>query len=59
MTTTEFQQIFSLMNQVTVLLYQITFHLVGYEGKYTDYGQFGYPMKTYPLVSKAGGSSDD
>jgi hypothetical protein len=59
MSVIEFQQIFSLMNQVTVLLYQITFHLVGYEGKYTDYGEIGYPTKMYPLVSGVDGGSND
>ncbi len=46
----ELQSIWSLMNRVTVLMYQVTFHLIEYEGQYTDYGQFNFPMKAYPLA---------
>jgi hypothetical protein len=39
-------------------MYQITFHLIEYEGHYTDYGQFNFPMKAYPVrVGAAVGSS--
>ena len=41
------------MNQVTVLMYQVTFHLIEYEGQYTDYGQFNFPMKAYPVPLEA------
>ncbi|MBR8034725.1 hypothetical protein [Burkholderia vietnamiensis] len=34
---------------VQVLLYQITYYLIGYSGPYTDYGAEGFPIKKYPL----------
>lgn len=37
------------INQVTTLMYQTLFYLVGYEGKFTDYGVRGFPIKYYPL----------
>jgi len=39
------------LNQVgdlEVLFYQLIFQLIGYDGKYTDYGKLGYPPKEYP-----------
>jgi hypothetical protein len=48
MTAMEYQEIWSLMNRVTVLLYQVTFYLIGYEGFYTDYGEIGWPKRIYP-----------
>lgn len=37
------------INQVTTLMYQTVFYLVGYEGKFTDYGVRDFPIKNYPL----------
>jgi hypothetical protein len=45
----KFQRLFDLMNQVTVLMYHAVFHLIGYEGKYTDYASRNYPTNDYPL----------
>lgn len=36
-------------HQLTVLLYNIYFDLIGYKGEFTDYGELGYPTKDYPL----------
>jgi hypothetical protein len=45
----KFQMLFDLLNQVTVLMYHLVFHLIGYAGKYTDYASRNYPTKDYPL----------
>lgn len=37
-----------LINQCTVLLYQIIFHAIGYKGVYTDYATPGWPLRMYP-----------
>ena len=44
------QTILDLINKTTVLMYQIIFEMIGYEGKFTDYGTVGYPLKDYPPV---------
>ena len=31
--------------KVTSLLYEITFHLIGYEGPYQDYGTRNFPVR--------------
>lgn len=44
-----------LIQQCTVLLYQIIFHAIGYKGVYTDYATPGWPLRMYPgdgLVSQ-------
>ncbi|WP_439614388.1 hypothetical protein [Reyranella sp.] len=43
------QELIDLVHQTTVLLYQIIFHLIEYEGQYTDYASEGWPSKNYPL----------
>jgi hypothetical protein len=45
----KFQRLFDLINHVTVLMYHAVFHLISYEGKYTDYASHNYPTKDYPL----------
>lgn len=35
-------------DRVLVLFYHLVFHLIGYHGKYTDYGELGCPIKSYP-----------
>jgi hypothetical protein len=42
------QENINYLTQVTVLLYHLIFHLIDYKGWYTDYGELGYPIKTYP-----------
>jgi hypothetical protein len=46
-----YQQLIDRIHCVEVLLYQLIFHLIGYEGLYTDYGIKGFPDKSYPLVA--------
>ena len=36
--------------QVTVLLNQLIFHLIDYNGPFTDYGLHDFPSKSYPLT---------
>jgi hypothetical protein len=36
--------------RVEVLVNQIIFHLLGYEGPFTDYGAEGFPINNYPLT---------
>ena len=45
------QQILDLIHQVEVLLFQIVFYLVGYEGPFTDYGANRFPTVQYPLAA--------
>ena len=47
-TDADYQRLFDLVHQTTVLLYCIVFHLIGYRGKYVDYGTHGYPVRDYP-----------
>lgn len=35
--------------KVRVLFFQLVFHLIGYAGKQTDYGNHGWPLVDYPL----------
>jgi len=51
--TDNYQILFDLINQSTTLLYQVTFYLIGYKGKFTDYGIRGYPERDYPTVFDA------
>lgn len=38
-----------LISKTTVLMYHVVFHLIGYSGKYVDYGTYRYPVRDYPL----------
>jgi hypothetical protein len=38
-----------LIYDASVLMYQIIFSLIDYQGEYTDYGSTNWPTKTYPL----------
>lgn len=42
------QELLALINKTTVLMYQIIFYMVGYKGKFIDYGAPGYPYGEYP-----------
>jgi hypothetical protein len=44
------QSMLDLINKTTVLMYHIIFYMIGYKGKFTDYGTTGYPFKDYPLA---------
>jgi hypothetical protein len=45
-----YQRVLDNTYRVEVLLYQVIFHLIGYEGPFTDYGAEGFPNKNYPLA---------
>jgi hypothetical protein len=49
MTLGDRQELLDLIYKVTVLMYHITFFLIGYEGKYTDYATSKWPARNYPL----------
>ena len=46
----DFQTMIDNLNRVTVLLYHIVFHAIGYRGPYTDYSTINYPQQEYPLA---------
>ncbi|MGN4149527.1 hypothetical protein ACS0Y3_03875 [Burkholderia gladioli] len=52
------QKMIDRIHRVQVLLAQLTFHLIGYSGPYTDYGAKGFPQAMYPLLTPphSGGS---
>ncbi|OGV49691.1 MAG: hypothetical protein A2X49_03405 [Lentisphaerae bacterium GWF2_52_8] len=35
-------------HKLIILLNHLIFNLIGYKGKYTDYGEHGFPIKEYP-----------
>ncbi len=47
----DFQKMIDELHRVTVLLYHIVFHVIGYCGPYTDYATRDFPAKNYPLAS--------
>jgi hypothetical protein len=47
----DFQKMIDELNRVTVLLYHIVFHVIGYRGPYTDYATRNFPAKNYPPAS--------
>ncbi|MDR3535347.1 MAG: hypothetical protein P4L71_02485 [Acetobacteraceae bacterium] len=49
-TLVDMQNLLDHIHKVEVLLRQLTFHLIGYEGPFTDYGAHDFPSKKYPLV---------
>jgi hypothetical protein len=53
-TPIDMQKLLNHIHKVEILLRQLTFHLIGYEGPFTDYGANGYPSKRYPLVVEIG-----
>lgn len=52
----DFQKMIDELHSVTVLLYHIVFHVIGYKGPHTDYATRNFPAKNYPLASP---SQDD
>ncbi len=52
--TVDMQKLLEHIHKVEVLLRQLTFHLIGYEGPFTDYGEHDFPSKQYPLAVKIG-----
>jgi hypothetical protein len=49
----DYQQLLDNIHRTEVLLRQLTFHLIGYEGMFTDYGAENWPSKRYPLAIDA------
>lgn len=47
----ESQQLIDEIHRTEVVLRQLTFHLIGYEGPFTDYGAQNWPSKPYPLAA--------
>lgn len=43
------QEMLDLIHQVEVVIFQIVFSIIGYEGPFTDYGVKGFPTRQYPL----------
>jgi hypothetical protein len=54
----DFQTMLDELHQVTVLLYHIVFHVIGYRGPYTDYATRNFPAKNYPRSSHLPGNGD-
>ena len=50
---TNAQELITSLHRVSVLLHQITFYLIGYNGPFTDYGVIKFPTKQYPLTVAA------
>lgn len=48
------QALLNNVHTVSVLMYHLTFHLIGYEGAYTDYSRTGWPTASYPLTPARG-----
>jgi hypothetical protein len=42
------QALIDAANKVRLLLYQLTFKLIGFSGQHTDYGTRGFPLMDYP-----------
>lgn len=48
----EYRELFIRLWRVGTLLHQLTFHLIGYEGPFTDYGRPGLVSRRYPLPTR-------
>ena len=53
-TPIDMQKLLDKIHKVEVLLRQLTFHLIGYEGPFTDYGADNFPSQQYPLAAEIG-----
>jgi hypothetical protein len=54
-TPVDYQKLLDHIHRVEVLLRQLTFYLISYEGPFTDYGVHGthdFPSKQYPLARR-------
>jgi hypothetical protein len=56
-TPVDMQKLLDHIHKVEVLLRQITFHLIGYDGPFTDYGAHDFPSKQYPSAVEIGSAS--
>jgi len=43
----DLQELVKLCDIVTLLFYKLIFYTIGFEGKYTDYGTYGWPTKDF------------
>lgn len=48
-TQADTQNLLDEINKIQVLLWQITFFIIGYDGYFTDYGTHSFPSIKYPL----------
>lgn len=55
----DFQKMIDEVHCVTVLLYHIVFHIIGYSGSYTDYATRNFPEKEYPLTASSSDRVDE
>ena len=46
----DYQELLDRIHRAEVVLRQLTFYLIGYEGPYTDYGAPNSPSKSYPAA---------
>ena len=53
----DYRELYKRLQQVGVLLHQLTFHLIGYEGPFTDYGGDAHGSRRYPLMESEEGES--
>ena len=49
MAASSLQEFLNLTNVALVLFYHLVFHIIDYQGKYTDYSIDGWPELDYPL----------
>jgi hypothetical protein len=50
----EYAQMYAQLQRVGMLLHQLTFHLIGYEGPFTEYGETRLETRHYPLPESTG-----
>lgn len=53
MTSENIQELLDRVHRVNVLIYHVIFYLIGYKGKFEDYGSLGFPISDYPLAGQA------
>ncbi|MDE2514957.1 MAG: hypothetical protein KGL12_02920 [Rhodospirillales bacterium] len=53
-TLVDMQKLLDQIHRVEVLLRQLTFYLIDYQGPFTDYGEHDFPSKQYPLAVEGG-----
>jgi len=44
----DYQELFDRIHRTEVVIRQLTFYLIGYEGPYTDYGAENFPTRQFP-----------
>ncbi len=56
---TDYQELLDRIHRVEVVLRELTFYLIGYEGPYTDYGGYGFPPKHFSPKPTGATPTDD